>query len=187
MRQALICLCLACPAALTAQDLSPTDLARIAEYQAAFAAFGIGDMSYDWVGQVAYVDGMLTDIAGAWTDAGRLSAGPDYPAHMHQEACARVSLVVERSGDLDFNLIRQSSNGRTLTAHHQFLGSRTFQVSVDRIQLQEYLGLPEDQRPHEMAYRGGQHSGYVEVFHPSPSILIIQPAGALADIYIRCG
>jgi hypothetical protein len=174
------------PLAAPAQDLTAQDQAAITEYGAAYQTFGIGDMTYDWDLMVAQTDSMLTGITGRWINAGRLYAGPEMDPDQWATGCGRSTAVtIERRGTLDFALVRGRSDGGTMPVLFSYVGARSFQMSVDMDQYQNFLDIDAERRPFLGAYLSGPF-GIVEVFHPSPLILVIQPEGDIADIYLRC-
>jgi hypothetical protein len=173
------------PLAAPAQDLTAQDQAAITEYGAAYQTFGIGDMSHDWDQMVAQTDAMLTDLTGTWINAGQLSAGPMFNLDNWSRACERSISTFERHGVLGFALIRQSQDDR-VTASFSYIAGRAFQVSVDPDQMQNFLRIPEDQRPFQSVYTNPSGYGIVSVFHPSPLTMVIQPMVGIADIYVRC-
>jgi hypothetical protein len=186
MRATLFAICLM-PLSASAESLLES-AAMMSEYASAYATFGIGSMSHDWEKMVAGTDAMLTGMTGRWVNAGAIAAGPQFPVHIMdmEDACARNVFLAERRGPLDFRITRVAGNDRTLTVDYSYIFARSFQVSADMDQVQDFLGIPAEDRPFRTIYTSTTYRGIVEVFHPSPRIMVIQPQGALADIYMRC-
>jgi hypothetical protein len=184
MRSTLFALCLM-PLSASAESLLES-AAMMSEYASAYATFGIGDMSHGWEEMVAGTDAMLTGMTGRWFDAGVLAAGPQFPVHMRERACAQIAVQVDRQGDLGFSITRVAGGDRTLTVTYSYIFARSFQVSADMDQVQDFLGIPAENRPYQGIYTDSDYRGIVEVFHPSPRIMVIQRQGGLADIYMRC-
>lgn len=184
MRAALFALCLT-PMTASAQSLLES-AAMMSEYASAYATFGIGDMTYDWENMVAQTDAMLTSITGRWVNAGMLAAGPEFPVHILERACARSVYLAERDGELDLMITRNAGNARSLNVSYSYIFARSFQVSADVDEVQDLLGINDEDRPYQSAYLSSGYHGIVEIFHPSPRILVIQPQEALAEIYMRC-
>jgi hypothetical protein len=184
MRATLFALCLM-PLSASAQSFLES-AAMMSEYASAYATFGIGNMGYNWEQMVAGTDAMLTGMTGRWVNAGALAAGPQFPVHIMEDACARNVFLTERRGPLDFRITRVAGNDRTLTVDYSYIFARSFQVSADLDQVQDFLGIPDGDRPSRTIYTSTTYRGIVEVFHPSPRIMVIQPQAGPADIYMRC-
>jgi hypothetical protein len=184
MRAALFALCLT-PMTASAQSLLESAV-MMSEYASAYATFGMADMSYDWERMVADTDTMLTRITGRWVNAGMLAAGPEFPVHILERACANSVYLAERDGELDLVITRNAGNARSLNVSYSYIFARSFQVSADMDEVQDLLGINDEDRPYRTVYMSSGYRGIVEIFHPSPRILVIQPETAPAEIYMRC-
>jgi hypothetical protein len=176
------------PQTARAQDLA-------AEYAAAADVFGIAGDYVPGEGGMAQAMDRARDVEGTWLsvmlimntfgvvrDPALLAATVEKLG----EYCQGSRQVANQIGPRSFELRTFNQAGDTgFAVNYQFVGGRSYQRSVDEKGLLTRLGLaPEEAALGIYADRG--LAGYVEVFLPSPNVLVIQPFGVSAEIYLRC-
>jgi len=180
---------------LLAAPLAAQDLAG--EYIAAARVFSLPGAPNDPEEQMLAAREMVAALAGAWVPAWILLddiSGPDGLGRVAMIGadlpgwCGRLQHQATPLGLHSFEM-RTINNGEDsgFAVRHQYVLGRSFQRSVDEVAHLTRLGLqdrPDDIPP--MLYGNPGISGVVEVFRPSANVLVIQPQGGTAEIYLRC-
>ncbi len=171
-------LLLAAPAA--AQDLP-------AQFGAAVGAFALPDESNDYEAAAAHIAELLPSLGGDWVAGHILFPGTDeLDPELVAVACARLVLRLEPTSPHGFALSWVRDGAPTgLVVRHDYLGFRSFQRSADETAVRAYLGLPEDMMNMNV-FTSPAWRGEVQLYHPSPDILVLQPTGTGAEILVRC-
>ena len=184
MRSPILCafaLLLSAPAC--AQDLED-------DYVAVARAFFIGEGETGARFAAKVVSADLETLEGTWLDATHLFEPDDgIDAGYLAEACGSdtVRLTIQQTSPLGFATTSiHPVTSRPLAVRYQYLGFRSFQRVTDDKELREFIGLPEDSGVMADLYASPFWSGTVELFHPAPDILVLQPTAAAPEIWFRC-
>lgn len=169
---------------LSAQDIATQDVA--AQFGTALAAFGQPIVGRDVERAAALISREMESLAGAWVEARSPTAGGPLSEEMLPLLCGRWAERLERNGPHGFTLTRLADGEpTTLVVRYDYRGFRTFQRSADERSLREFLRLGDDVFD-EVLFSNALYFGEVEVFHPSPDVLVIQPTAQPPSIYVRC-
>jgi len=168
------------------------------EFAAAARTFLIpGESPQD--GEAAMAEAVIRAqaVSGAWIPAIQLAGqfrGPEDMGRLADvvtrmdEFCTRLTLVATPVSPRNFEWRTHAQGEDTgFAITFQFVGGRSYQLSVDETALLERFGFDEAAgRPPFPTIYSSIGAGVVEVFLPSPNVLIVQPQGVSAELYLRC-
>jgi hypothetical protein len=172
------------PLGVTAQDIA-------GEYADAARLFGLPGGTTNLEKALIVAEERVIALEGRWAPLTLIVVGeaevPDLAERL-PDWCGRMSLRVAPAGPRSFDLIYQNRGEDTdYAVRFQFIAGRTYQRSVDEMANLERLGLTEaEPYAQVMAYLATDRHGYVELFAPSPNVMVIQPSAAGAEILVRC-
>lgn len=170
--------------------LAPTARAQdlTTQYAAAHLAFLNTTVLNNPLAQRQLIGQTLLDLQGNWFPASLVQMGdPQLDRETVQTVCGAVVFVLTAPAPHQFLMTRTDRRGNSLTRHFDYLVSNTFQLHVDDVEYTQYMGITNrDELIAQILQNTAGRFGTYALYHPSPSILVLQPANGAPDIYVRC-
>ncbi len=173
-----------------AQDLA-------AEFAAAAEIFAIPGDYREGIAEVEMAEALNRAKAtnGAWLPADALTGVPANAQNLDiltetigriGDFCGNLRRVASQTGPRSFEMRVFNKDGDTgFAVNYQFVGGRSYQRSVDEDAMLTRYGMTGEEARIDM-YATSTIAGYVEVYLPSPNVLVIQPLGIGPEVYLRC-
>lgn len=180
IRAALLLGLLAPPA--TAQDLA-------AQYAAAQGLFAASGINQDPGAAAEAMAALLPSLEGRWAEATVIAAGEaDLPTDPMRIHCERGGRHLVQTSPHGFELrLAYGREGGVLVQRFDYAGYNTFLSSLDENAYLDRLGFgPDTDLDPPISIVLSAAPGFVELFHPSPDVLVLLGERQPPQIWLRC-